>query len=361
MRHADIQMRRGAIPALDGVRGLAILLVLLFHCCQPILGPLAFLGELGWIGVDLFFVLSGFLITGILLDKRGDRHYLRNFFARRFLRIFPLYILALILVLVATTLPSISSLSTNLRPELWDLQIIFWTYTQNIYFTFFGWLPGGVLNHFWSLAIEEQFYIFWPFIILIFTGRRFAWVIMLTILSSVLLRHVYCETPFAYVFTLARLDGLALGALVAYLIRYEIEKLRKWAYPASIIGFALLLGVLVATPSLSFNEPIIIRYGYLVSALCFALLIVLLYDKGGLGRWLRVGIGNKILRVLGKYSYGLYIYHWIIYRVFYDGLLAHFGSHTSAIAIFFVILSLVTWASFHLYEVRFLKFKTRFE
>ena len=155
------------VPALDGLRGAAILLVLLHHLINgdlpvhSLVGRTAFaIPRCGWAGVDLFFVLSGFLITGILLDQRGLPGYFRVFYARRALRIFPLYYG--VLIIVFAILPHIRAFPQDglrwLRPE----QIWFWTYTSNIRSAATGTIfnaPYLMLNHFWSLAIEEQFYL----------------------------------------------------------------------------------------------------------------------------------------------------------------------------------------------------------
>src|SRR5262245_10664845 len=159
------------IPALDGIRGIAILLVLLFHFGQYGHGlpyPAVFVDKLfhricqiGWVGVDLFFVLSGFLITGILYDSKGRNHYFRNFYVRRCLRILPLYYFSLILFLIV--LPKLFPLHTGFRSLRQD-SFWYWTYLSNVRVAYRGWDSFGVLDHFWSLAVEEQFYLLWPIV-----------------------------------------------------------------------------------------------------------------------------------------------------------------------------------------------------
>src|SRR5690349_16429753 len=150
-------------PALDGIRGLATLAVMLFHftmfeqSSQPLYRAGLALASLGWASVDLFFVLSGFLITGILLDTKGQQHFFRNFYARRALRILPLCyaVLAVVmLVLVAT-----ASVRTPESREFLGRQVWLWTYTTNIEFLVYGYWNFNFgrlwLNHFWTLAVEE--------------------------------------------------------------------------------------------------------------------------------------------------------------------------------------------------------------
>src|SRR5262245_16358318 len=151
---------RSHYPGLDGLRGIAILLVILYHN----FGFIPFLNY-GWLGVDLFFVLSGFLITEILLKTRTTTNYFKNFYTRRVLRIFPLYYLCLILVIVI--FPLIKNFPYDLSFYR-ENQVWFWFYLQNWMLIFKQWNDSAILlNHFWSLAVEEQFYIVWPLLVLL--------------------------------------------------------------------------------------------------------------------------------------------------------------------------------------------------
>src|SRR3954464_13470573 len=166
------------IPALDGLRGLAIILVLLFHFTPegggstPIGHMMRWVSQLGWCGVDLFFVLSGFLITGILFDARGSANYFKNFYMRRVLRIFPLYYGVLIVVFLVVP---IFKTMTAQDLQLMQNQHWLWLYAANI--------PPAIsnewtlmnqwvrLSHFWSLAIEEHFYLLWPAVVYFFSRK----------------------------------------------------------------------------------------------------------------------------------------------------------------------------------------------
>ena len=155
------------LQRIDGLRGIAIIGVLLFHLGSKLPAlHLEFASRYGWAGVDLFFVISGFLITGILLDSIGSEHYFRNFYVRRVLRIWPLYfaLLAFVFVLLPWIMPALRErIFSQCHP--WQSYLVF---AQNFFVRDFGIGPVGVT---WSLAIEEQFYLMWPLIILLFPRR----------------------------------------------------------------------------------------------------------------------------------------------------------------------------------------------
>src|SRR5436190_3454423 len=220
---------RTHLPVLDGLRGLAVMMVLVFHFVGQMLPTngveRAILGvtKYGLLGVDLFFVLSGFLITGILYDAHNKPHYFRNFYMRRLLRIFPLYYGVLALVFFVA--PLIPLLRGPTLDYLVDRQAWAWLYAVNIYIAEQGDWSFSYLEHFWSLAIEEHFYLFWPVVVFLLARRPRALIAvslaaalcaMLARLTGSLMGLSWWTT---YVLTPFRLDGLALGAFLAVMAR----------------------------------------------------------------------------------------------------------------------------------------------
>lgn len=294
---------RAHIPALDGLRGLAILLVLMAHLYVPASVKLRAVANAGWIGVDLFFVLSGFLITGILLEAKGQPGYFRQFYARRARRIFPIYYLALVLgIFVLPAVPSI----VRLR----ELQIWFWTYTVNVAQAVHG-LRGmpEFWAIYWSLAVEEQFYLLWPLVVLLAGTATLRRLCLMGIAGAWLLRPalVAWGVPgdVIYVQLFTRMDALLAGAWVATW-RHDGRALSvQWGRLAGGVaaGGVLLIGVWRG--GFESDDP-------MVSVLGFSLVTV-----GGAGLLVLGLMGDakplewRALRFWAPYSYGLYVWHRI--------------------------------------------------
>lgn len=305
---------RGHIPALDGVRGIAVLMVLLSHFllkdfwadekCYT-------LAQAGWLGVDLFFVLSGFLITGILLGSKQSENYWSSFYKRRVLRIFPLYYF----VVLVTWLTVIFIEKAPDRLQGYDSFVWFFTFTPNIAVSLKNeWLYHSHifnLNHLWSLAVEEQFYLVWPFIVRFVPLR---WLILLCaglIVVATPLRfwvddwagEQFSKASYSLPFT--RMDGLAAGSFLAVFFRLDLH---------SFIPFDKWLARIVLCWT-SWEIFGIFLHGtehrlWTLSALFFASLLYLSLNQNPRALVRRV-CENGFLRHMGAYSYGLYVFHWM--------------------------------------------------
>lgn len=324
---APISLRSGSrapilagrhFPELDSIRGIAICLVLVFHC-SSIASPATPLARfyvrvvsMGWIGVDLFFVLSGFLITAILLDTFDSQNYFRSFYTRRILRIFPLYYVSVALWTLAVWL-----LPSNLLESSQTISTLsYWFYLQN-WLPLFHVSPPKVLIHFWSLAVEEQFYLVWP-ILIRFTAKRGAaqTLCIVTVLVAVMLRAVLVllgSTEVAFYFTLSRIDALAIGACVAVYFRSRgtLDPFRRPGAAFFLIGSATVLLIMFQQHGFYNLNPVVLLVGIFPLGLVFGCFLIILLTSASFGL-LRVFFRNRVLRFFGQISYGIYVFHWPI-------------------------------------------------
>ena len=308
------------IPALDGLRGIAILLVLLCHAVfenyssSKVLSQLLIIGRLSWSGVDLFFVLSGFLIGGILLDAKDSPHYFKTFYVRRAYRILPLYgvVLALFSLRFLTSQGSAGPLGHFSPSSIpW---VSYVTFTQNIWMALLGTFGAGVMAATWSLAVEEQFYLTVPLVIRK-TGRYH----LTSVLSSVILAapvvrtalHVFSENGnlAGYVLMPCRADALCLGVLCALLVRTA----RSWkfllAHRTALCRLTgcLSLGLIVLTVWGDKTSTPMVTIGYSWLALFYTgcLLIAITRANVTIERMLC----NRSLMQLGGLAYCTYLLH----------------------------------------------------
>jgi peptidoglycan/LPS O-acetylase OafA/YrhL len=353
------------VLALDGVRGIAILLVLFFHLPPPFawLRPLT---AVGWCGVDLFFVLSGYLITGILYSSASKAHYFRNFYIRRSLRIFPLYYGFMVLTLLI--LPRfVNSYWIGLE-TLHGRVMEFLLYYSNYATVFVGWAPPS-LGAFWSLAVEEHFYLFWPMFIKVTPRNKLlvwcAIIALLALFSRLAIVAFRVTWLAAYYLTTSRVDSLIVGAMTAILVRQYPDWPRRWMMALGGTMLVILSAVAVWRHGLTFNDWPMRTFGYSVLALLFASLVWL--AGATQGRTSRL-LSNPILVAFGKYSYCLYVFHllvlmvcerWLGPRLF--PVLGWSGS--APLPLFTVSMTavfVVAYLSWRLYERPFLSLKERF-
>src|SRR5882762_7460398 len=352
----------GYIPQFDGLRGLAILSVLIGHSGFVEALPHAGMLEYTRFGVDLFFVLSGFLITGILTDSRGSQHYFRNFYARRALRIWPLYYLVLFVAFVVAPL-----FAPSMRPTAVSVWPAFVFYVQNIVFAYRTTYPFG-LGATWSLAVEEQFYLTWPVLVFLLKRQTLSLVsvCLVVVSTSVRLTSYFHGAPptFPHMFTLARLDSIAFGCLAALWLRSPTCTLARWRVRSyQFLGFGL--GSTVLARILMHRNSSIVSYTFLAMAFTGLLGISLISDPRSslLGRSLSAGW----LRYVGKISYGLYLWHLPLFILWvrFVGSLGFLGPYQLArnVLAFFgelLLAALAASISWRFFEEPILYFKKMF-
>jgi peptidoglycan/LPS O-acetylase OafA/YrhL len=373
---------RGHLPALNGVRGLAVLMVLVFHFVGQMLPTnsveRAIVGvtKYGLLGVDLFFVLSGFLITGILYDAHHKPNYFRNFYMRRLLRIFPLYYGVLALVFFIA--PLIPLLRGPTLDYLLDRQAWAWLYGINIYLAGHEEWSFSYLNHFWSLCVEEHFYLFWPLVVY-FLARRPQALIATSVaisLGAMLARIIGILMGLSWwatiVLTPFKLDGLALGGFLAVTARQPggLEWLvralpRVVAVVGGLVAVTFVWTVLVSRQELELVGSIRAALFQVLLA-CLLVWALISPKRSATSRF----FCSRSMVFLGTYSYGLYVYHHFISYYLTTNrteleLARWLGSHGAAVALQATLGASASLAlaylSYELFERRFLSLKRLFE
>lgn len=342
---------------LDGVRAIAALMVMFFHFFQNLETQNAVLSiakkfaVFGQTGVSLFFVLSGFLITRILLNTKNSASYFLNFYIRRALRIFPLYYL--FLGIFYFLMPLLEK--TAFVP--FQQQIWYWVYLQNVAMTF-NWNNFGP-DHFWSLSVEEHFYLFWPLIVYFFTTGGIKKAIAILIAVAFITRLILLKMNLGvFYFTLTRMDELVLGAFLAVL---ELEGKLK---PGSAKKFILLFFIIMI-PTLGLwvfftglHMDIIQVSKFILLAICYFSLIGMIITLKT-GHWLKKILQLGGLSYTGRISYGLYVYHPLCFYIVKSYLPT--GSLLLAFVLCFLVSYLTATLSYYLYESRFLTLKDKFQ
>ena len=358
--------------------------------------------EQGWMGVDLFFVLSGFLITGILLDTREARNYFTGFYARRILRIFPLYYLVLIGIIATSQI--LSNVHAQVAPAIasqvplpQDRWVYFCFLTNWIGLWKQVWGPGfgSILAHFWSLAVEEQFYLFWPLMVWIIRPRAIPWVAGILAMSSAIIRLIWVahsgaklEIAFA---TVCRLDALFIGALCACFFRdpHLMRSIRKWLPSVATLGigsFFLAFSAMLFFPQRAgafiygagttvthtLQDAVLLFLecgGYSLLALGFGALVLLAAYTEAENNWMQRILKSRFLAPIGAYSYGLYVFHVPILGLAGTFIFSRLTVQTNEETIFtrlacVVVLAaasfIVSAISYEFFEKRILSFKRFF-
>lgn len=307
-------------PALDGLRGIAILLVVLFHASEfaydasgtkisSFAENFAAISIIGLTGIDLFFVLSGFLITGILIDTRNETYALKNFYIRRALRIFPVYFLTLALVLLYAVSANQEIDSAKILTHLIYIQNISLHFNEDVFI---------YLNHTWSLAIEVQFYLIWS-LILVWSYKKsplMSALICTSLITFAAFMRLYLTNEdlykLAYTTTFARMDALCMGALISICIQSNYNAIKKHQDTINAIMMAsavILLIIVVFSENAEHAINNIIKYGLTCSTLLYGgLILSLLMNNENILRFKKI-LCLKYLRKIGCMSYGIYLFH----------------------------------------------------
>ena len=363
------------VSSLDGLRAIAIILVIM-HNAGSVQGGFdgvllrlwGVVSNAGWVGVQLFFALSGFLITRILLRGKGERGWLRSFYARRLLRIVPLYYAFLLVVFFVA--PRVIALHPLLG-TVTTAQAWYWLYLANWSAPFGG--GARALPHVWSLCVEEQYYLIWPIVIAYSSERALAWIAAGTVVGALVARvamHAFLPgvvaASAAYTWTICRADAIALGALVALGLRHPVMStwmrahLRMALMAAAIVAL-FAMGIQHGFPSEEtwgevLNQPL--------SAIFSALVVMVLVcgrlpdEQGGRAQvMLQCVLSVPWLTSIGKYSYAIYVLHLPVHLLLggiFNGFmvrgsggtrfLAHVG-YTSLVLGASYVLAIVTWSA----------------
>lgn len=346
------------MPKLDGLRAIAALLVMCTHYITETIGPYF---DFGGKGVDIFFVISGYLITGILLSHKERTDLTRGkiygqFIVRRTLRLFPVYYCFLLIVVLAAKLGNVWLGPDKFLPY-------YFTYTQNFLFLKHG-FQGAILNHTWSLAVEEQFYLIWPVLILLIPKRAELWticaVIVLGYVSCILFRYFLHFDGTALGVTSNHFITLGAGALLAWLMKNKRQDIL--AFIAKYCGRGVLIfgGAAILGTYLKLNDGVVMpTLLVLMSVSLIACCTLTTSSK------LERVLGLPFLVTLGKISYGLYLFHKpILFACNQAAERLALSGITADVAVgvaFFGATFGVAMLSWKLFESPILKLKERFD
>jgi peptidoglycan/LPS O-acetylase OafA/YrhL len=299
-----------SIPELNGIRGIAVLLVILYHCREKMAGtPVYLAAQWGWTGVELFFVLSGFLITGIILESKTNPQFFRAFYWRRLLRIWPMYVLLLVAAF---------ALNSSWRPRASGVRWFYYLLLlQNLTLVP---LPGPLVPT-WSLAIEEQYYLLWAPLGRWIRSSRAMLLLLLAFVAISPLARMSHLARLSTTNTLFHLDGIAFGSLTAFLLYTRAYKQSTWRrIAAGVTAAGLATTIYFAWGGSPFLDT---AFALLFTGLLLAG-VAWTGETSAYARFLRL----SPLTFYGKISYGLYMTHMLVFILIgtVDERLASFGT-----------------------------------
>jgi peptidoglycan/LPS O-acetylase OafA/YrhL len=369
------------VRELDGLRGIAVLIVIAFHVFKraayftehPILITISDLTSVGWVGVDIFFTLSGYLITSILLKAKEGENYFKNFYIRRVLRIFPLYYIAIAAVLLFA--PKVEPEFTQNLGKMLPLMLL---YQQNWAPLIKGLYITQYLGITWSLAIEEQFYLIWPLVVYKLKPKQLIKVsigyivfsIFIRILGTILWPDLDQASTFFYHSTFARFEEIVFGGLLAIFMTYSGAEQKVYRFSMSVftifffVFIALCLLSLPGLPNPGYSSIPLMLGGYTSIAL-FSVGLIGVFITHSQQNFLRRFFQNPILTFFGKYSYSMYLFHMTVALVLLD-IYWHSGMrgwkpYVLYIVSTYLVTTLIALLTWNLLEKHMLNLKRFFE
>jgi peptidoglycan/LPS O-acetylase OafA/YrhL len=362
------------LPALDGLRGLAILLVFFYHYAGGLqhtahsksMHLFGALFGFGWSGVDLFFVLSGFLITGILFDTQDDPAYYKKFYVRRSLRIFPIYYIFLAVYGLLAFLRLDGHFHLGHGAFLFYLgypAILIWPALESV-------SPSVHFTHLWSLCAEEQFYLVWPWVV---SKLKTPFLLIAACLAAIsvapALRTFFVLHDlhaWEYAFLPSRMDALAVGGLIAILMRGSGKSLtEKWVMPVFLASSLCVAAICMVRRTVEHTDGLIGTAGFTFIAIAYGALLALAIRPGSV---LERIFSLPPLRIFGKYSYGIYLFHFPLSEFLSPKReILVSATHSFAVgSIMFILACLlinlgVAALSFHFIESPIIRLKNHFE
>lgn len=350
------------LPQIDGLRFIAVFGVMIHHwVIQDFSNSFIFKNIPFGTGVNLFFVISGFLITYILLKKKDDiaekktsfLREIKNFYVKRTLRIFPIYYLVIILLCIFV------------YSEIKDYLIYLFTYSINWFMVFKGVYIGN-RTHLWSLAVEEQFYLIWPFLIFLLPKR---WILGLSIFAILL--GLACKIYFSYFSpywmgvngaTFSCFDALGLGALIACLQKHRTQPFNPKLYIIGLLISIIAYILLFVSPGYLNQQLHALLFNFATSVVFF--FVILIAANNGFSGNFKSLLENKTILYLGRISYGLYLYHAFVPDIYYKCLMKYFpklSGDADLFILFFILSVLLATISWYLIEKPILSLKRYFQ
>ncbi|MCP9199514.1 acyltransferase [Gramella sp. GC03-9] len=352
------------IKQLDSVRAIAVLLVIISHWLPKSFPLNQF--PIGVTGVNIFFVLSGFLITSILFQNKNKSEVsnstiIRSFYARRVLRIFPIYYLTIFTLLLLHEYTK-----TNIEEDF----IYYLTYTTNFNFILNEkW--DGMLSHLWSLAVEEQFYLIWPWLIIFIRRKYLIHMISAFILIGLGSRFIFMDYDWNRILTTSCFDSLGLGAMLSWFTVYKVSLLPRFYKWIKVLSILVLFNYILYFLFYEEGYWIPIPQGTIDSIIATLGISFIYLNRDSGSPVFRFLLNQPALIFFGKISYGIYLYHkilpsftWMI-RFKLQGILPSlkpvFENQNMVLLTDFIILILLSWLSYRLIEMPFLRLKKHFK